>query len=221
MFEIVFLSKAELASGVWRLDFEPSRPIDYVPGQYSHLALSSMPHERARAFSWVSHPSQTTLSFITRFDSPASDYKQALFALEPGDSCYIDEPMGDAVLPRLATTPLVFVAQGIALASYISILTECARSNLAHSVTLFWARRDEDNSLEKLIPGKVPNLTRQDILYPERLSANDILTHMLPTSLLYLSGSQVFVETLGAELEVAGLLRERIIYDYYEGYASL
>jgi ferredoxin-NADP reductase len=129
--------------------------------------------------------------------------------------------MGDAVLPRLATTPLVFVAQGIALASYISILTECARSNLAHSVTLFWARRDEDNSLEKLIPGKVPNLTRQDILYPERLSANDILTHMLPTSLLYLSGSQVFVETLGAELEVAGLLRERIIYDYYEGYASL
>jgi ferredoxin-NADP reductase len=221
MFEIVFLGRTELAPGVWKFDFRPLRPIEFVPGQYSHLALRSVPHERARAFTWISHPTEPVLSFITRLDNPASEYKQALFALQPGDPCHIDEPMGDAVLPRLATTPLVFAAQGIALASYVSIFTECVQSDLPHPITLFWARRGEDNPLEKLIPGEVPNLTRHNILYPERLSANDILAHVEPTSLLYLSGSQVFVETLGAELEVAGLLRERIIYDYYEGYASL
>lgn len=219
--QLRYVQRRELANNVWEFWFTPEVAVEYTPGQYSHLTLGTLPHERARAFTWTSHPSEPGLRFITRFKMPASGYKQALFALQPGDNCSIDEPMGDAVLPRLATTPVIFIAQGIALASYISMLTECARSDLPHQITLFWTRRSEDNSLEKLIPGEVQNLTRRDVLYPKRLAAADVLPFIQPISLLYLSGSQSFVETLATELEAASILRERIIYDYYEGYKDL
>jgi ferredoxin-NADP reductase len=133
----------------------------------------------------------------------------------------IDEPHGDAVLPRLATTPLVFVAQGIALASYISMLLERERSELSRSITLLWARRSEDDRLENLIPGEISDFVRVDIHYPTRLTAAEIQAIITPQSLTYLSGSQSFVESIGAELEAAGTPRERLIYDYYEGYDNL
>jgi len=40
-------------------------------------------------------------------------------------------------------------------------------------------------------------------------------------TLVYLSGSQNFVETIGAQLEGQDVLRERMIFDYYEGYKTL
>lgn len=219
--QLAFVTKTEKAPKVWEFCFQSAEPVEYVPGQYSHLWLPGLTHERARAFTWISHPSEPTLRFLTRYDQPASLYKQALFALQPGGMCKIDEPMGDAALPRTPTIPLVFVTQGIAIASYISIFTECARSDLSHPITLLWVRRSEDNSLEKLIPGEVPHLSRVDVHPPARLTAADILPHIQPSSLVYLSGSLTFVETLGAALEAANIPRERLIYDYYEGYPDL
>ncbi len=222
---ITFESRVQLANDVWEYVFAPHTPVEYVPGQYARFTfpfhIEDPRGKQHRTFTLASHPSEREVRFITRLENPLSIYKQHLAELQPGGTMLIDEPHGDAVLPRLLTTPLVFVAQGIALASYLSMLAECVRSNLTHSVTLLWARRSEDNSLEKLIPGEVPQLTQIDFHYPERLTVASILPHTQPNSLIYLSGSQSFVETLGTALEKHNIPRERIIYDYYEGYTDL
>lgn len=220
-----FEEKRELAPRVWEYRFKPETLVEYVPGQYARFTFPfhiDDPHgQQHRTFSLTSHPSEPNIRFITRLDEPMSLYKQHLATLQPGSIMHIDEPHGDAVLPRLATTPLVFVAQGIAIASYLSILNECARSDLSHPITLFWARRSEEDRLETLIPGETPHLTRLDRHYPSRLTSADIVPQVQRTTLVYLSGGQWFVETLGAGLEAAGIPRERIIYDYYEGYVEL
>ncbi|QQS19699.1 FAD-dependent oxidoreductase [Candidatus Saccharibacteria bacterium] len=223
--EVILEDKRTIAHNVCEFVFKPIKPVEYVPGQYARYTfpfhIDDPRDKQHRTFTLTSHPSDDDIRIITRLDPPLSVYKRCLLDLKPGKIMHIDEPRGDAVLPRLATTPLIFVAQGIALASYLSMLTECARSNLAHQITLLWARRSEDDALKKLIPCEVPHLTRIDTHYPDRLSARDILAHIKPASLIYLSGSQRFVETLGAALEADGMPRERLIYDYYSGYANL
>lgn len=223
--EVSFLGMREVAPNVWEFRFQPEIVVEYVPGQYARFTFPfgvTDPHgKQHRTFTLTSHPSEPELRFITRLEEPYSVYKQHLHRLKPSDTMLIDEPHGDAILPRLATTPLVFVAQGIALASYISMLTECARSDLAHCITLLWARRSEGDRLENLIPGEIQGLERVNIHYPAKLTAAEIQAKITPQSLIYLSGSQSFVETIGAELEAAGTPRERLIYDYYEGYSNL
>lgn len=223
--EVSFLGRREVAPNVWEFRFQPKTAVEYVPGQYARFTFPfgvSDPHgKQHRTFTLTSHPSESELRFITRLEEPYSVYKQHLRLLKPDDTMLIDEPHGDAILPRLATTPLVFVAQGIALASYVSMLLERERSELSRSITLLWARRSEDDRLENLIPGEIPDFERVDIHYPTRLTAAEIQAKITPRCLTYLSGGQNFVESIGAELEAAGTPRERLIYDYYEGYTIL
>jgi ferredoxin-NADP reductase len=223
--EVSFLGKREVAPNVWEFRFQPKTAVEYVPGQYAWFTfpfhITDQRGKQHRTFTLTSHPSEPELRFITRLEEPYSVYKQHLRLLKPDDTMLIDEPHGDAILPRLATTPLVFVAQGIALASYVSMLLERERSELSRSITLLWARRSEDDRLENLIPGEIPDFERVDIHYPARLTAAEIQAKITPQSLTYLSGSQSFVESIGAELEAAGTPRERLIYDYYEGYTIL
>ncbi len=223
--QVALLGYRTVAPKVWEFRFQPEAAVEYVPGQYARFTfpfhITDTRGKQHRTFTLTSHPSEPELRFITRLEEPYSAYKHHLRLLKPGDTMLIDEPHGDAILPRLATTPLVFVAQGIALASYISMLMERERSELSRPITFLWARRSEDDRLENLIPGEIPDFERVDIYYPTRLTAAEIQAKITPQSLTYLSGSQSFVESIGAELEATGTPRERLIYDYYEGYNNL
>lgn len=222
--QVTFVQRKQLVGEIWEFSFTPQQPVEYVPGQYARLTfpytIDNARGKQHRTFSFISHPSEDTIRFITRLDVPLSVFKQPLSELKPGDIMHIDEPHGDAILPRLETTPVIFVAQGIAIASYISMLQEIKQHRLAHPVSLIWARSAEDSKLAALIP-TVSFTKRVELTYPERLTISHITPQDSPDSLLYLSGSQTFVETLGESLEASGISRERIIYDYYSGYAEL
>ncbi len=223
--QVTFIDKQELAPQVWLYRFKPKSTLDFTPGQYARFTFPfhvADPHDQQhRTFSFVSHPNSPELSILTRLEKPYSVFKQPLSQLESGDIMHIDEPHGDTILPRLDTVPLVFVAQGIALASYIAMLQEIADQKLTHPTTLLWAHRADDAPLIGLMPGGVPLQARREFTYPEKLTGTHIAEYDTPDSLIYLSGGQHFVESLGAELEASGIPRERIIYDYYEGYAEL
>lgn len=222
--QVTFTGRRQLSADVWEYTFTPEAPVEYVAGQYARFTfpyvIADPRGKQHRTFSLVSHPSENTIRFITRLAAPLSVFKQPLSELTPGKTMFIDEPHGDAILPRAASTPVVFVARGIAVASYISMLRDMQQHSLAHHATLIWARRAEDTALSSLIP-QIATLKQIDIIYPERLTTDLVATAVTPDSLVYLSGSQTFVETFGEALEASGIGRERIIYDYYSGYAEL
>lgn len=221
----MFVQKNQLIGDVWEFSFTPERPAEYVPGQYARFTfpfhLDDTHGEQHRTFSFISHPSEPNIRFITRLDAPLSAFKQPLSNLQPGDAMIIDEPHGDAILPRIETVPLIFVAQGIALASYIAMLQEIAGQKLKHPTTFLWAHRPADSPLARLIPADATIATMLEFTYPKKLTSAHIARYDTPGSLIYLSGGQNFVESLGAEMEANGTPRERIIYDYYEGYSEL
>jgi hypothetical protein len=62
---------------------------------------------------------------------------------------------------------------------------------------------------------------KQTILAPNRLTAQEIIDATPPNALVYLSGSQNFVEGLCADLTALGTPHEQIVFDYYDGYIDL
>lgn len=220
--EALFTARKELAPDVWEYSFVASKPIDFIPGQYAKFWFVNQPSLQGRTFTLTSRPSDKAISFVVRFPSPMSDYKQRLVAIEPGEVMKHEQPMGDAILPRQTSTPLIFVAQGIAIATYISILRECQEKALPFKVHLFWTRRGSDAPLKICFePYLTSSVTLHEYDSNERLSPEAIMLETSEDALVYLSGSQGFVETIGAQLENSGIMRERMIYDYYEGYKTL
>lgn len=220
--EVCFTSRKELALDVWEYYFETTTQMDFIPGQYAKFWFANDTSLGGRTFTLTSAPGATTASFIVRFPNPMSDYKQRLIAMKPGEIMKHEQPMGDAILPRETSTPLVFIAQGIGIASYIALLRECQEKNLPFKIDVFWTRRTSDALLKDCFePFLTGFVTLHEFDSTSRLNQENVMPVMHEQTLTYLSGSQSFVEVIGTQLEDSSILRERMIYDYYEGYTTL
>ena len=106
--------------------FKTEQPLRYTAGQFIELTI---PHDKPdsrgikRWFTLSSSPTQSLVAITTKFAvENGSSYKLALHNLKPGTQLTVSDPMGDFVLPKLIQTPLVFVAGGIGITPFVSML---------------------------------------------------------------------------------------------------
>jgi ferredoxin-NADP reductase len=221
---IRFEQREELAPTIWQYYFRPERPVDFVAGQYAEFQLLHQfddPRGHSRTLTLTSLPEDELVSFIIKMPEPRSPYKQALAALQPGAELRLGDAMGDLILPKLPTVPLVFVAGGIGLASFISMLTLLTRRQEQRNIYLFYALRSRREQIYRQLVDGYPLQLKQLIYAPNRLAASEIVATTPPGALIYLSGSQHFVEGLRVDLTDLGIPHERIVFDYFDGYAEL
>ncbi len=221
--QVFFEQRQELALGIWQYDFRPERPVDFVPGQYVDLYLAAPgdPRGGARTFSLTSLPGEPMISFITKHFELQSPYKHALQQLPVGAEARISDAMGDLILPKSTAQPLVYVAGGIGMASYASMLHDLLARKEERPIFLFYALRSRREQLFRELTDAYPLQLKQIILAPNRLTAQDLRDTTPPDALIYLSGSQSFVEELRVDVEQLGVGRSQIVFDYYDGYAEL
>jgi len=222
--QVIFEKREEIAPGIWQYWFRPERPVDFVPGQYTDLHLTGVQNDSrgaSRTFSFTSLPSDPSVTFILKHFGLQSPYKQALQSLQAGDEARIDDAMGDLVLPKDPAMPLVFVAGGIGIASYASMLQQLSSLREERDIYLFYALRSRREQIFRELTSAYPLASKDIIIAPNRLSAEHIKASTPPEALLYLSGSQTFVEGLRADLEALGTPRSQIVFDYFDGYAEL
>src|SRR4051812_34213512 len=114
------------AANITTFFFRPEKPVQYTAGQFTELYLPhNNPDKRGikRWFTISSSPSEELLSITTKFTpEKGSSFKETLRKLVPGTEVHLEEPMGDFVLPKLIQTPLIFVAGGIGITPFHSIL---------------------------------------------------------------------------------------------------
>lgn len=222
--QVFFERHEELVPGIWEYVFRPERPVDFVPGQYVDLFLEGVaddPRGGSRTFSITSLSSDAELHFITKHFGLQSPYKHRLQALQPGDEAKVNDAMGDLVLPKNTGQPLVYVAGGIGVASYAAMLKDLLARKEERPIFLFYQLRTRREQLFRELTDAYPLQLKQIILAPNQVSAQEIKATTPPDSLIYLSGSQPFVETLLADLEALGTPRSSIVFDYYDGYSEL
>jgi ferredoxin-NADP reductase len=219
-----FERREELAPAIWEYYFRPERPVDFTPGQYAHFYILTPlndPRGQLRTFSFTSLPADEFVSFVAKFTTPMSPYKQALQALQPGDELRLDDALGDLVLPKLPTVPLVYIAGGIGIASFVGMFKELLRTRQERQIYLFYALRARNEQIYQDLTAAYPLALFHKTIAPHRLTADEIVGAVPPEALFYLSGSLGFVEGLHAGLRALGVPHEQIVFDYFDGYTDL
>ncbi len=222
--QVRFEERQELAPGIWEYSFTPERQVDFIPGQYVDFRMPEPltdPRGRSRTFTLTSLPDDPTISFVVKSVPPLSPYKQALETLTPGQELTIGDAMGDLVLPKLTSTPLIYVAGGIGISSFASMFKQLLADREEREIYLFYRLRNRREQIFRELTGSYPLALNTLAIAPHQFTAEDIVASTPPGAQLYLSGSQSFVENLRLGLAEQGTPHERIVFDYFDGYADL
>ncbi len=141
------LKHEEVAEGTMAFHF--AKPVDfqYRAGQSMDLTLLNPPETDAegntRAFSIASAPFDSDLMIATRMRNTA--FKRVLGKAAPGLQLKIEGPSGSFVLHRKAEKPAVFLAGGIGITPFLSIIRQATHEKAPHQMYLFYSnRRPED-----------------------------------------------------------------------------
>jgi ferredoxin-NADP reductase len=141
------LKRVEVAEGTMSFYFEKPSGFDYKPGQSSDLTLLDPPETDAegnvRTFSIASAPFEDQLIFATRMRDTA--FKRSLRRVPLGTPVKMESPMGSFTLHKNSAKPAVFLAGGIGVTPFFSIVKQADYDRLPHKLYFFYSnRRPED-----------------------------------------------------------------------------
>jgi ferredoxin-NADP reductase len=227
----------EVAKGTLEVVFDlQGREVDFRPGQYFWVELleSRYQDEKGlrRHISVVTSPTERgVLGLCTRLRETA--FKNTLAELQVGDEVEVEEPKGNFVLPEDTTRDYVFVAGGIGVTVFRSMLRYIADTGEPYRVTLVYSNRDRESTpfldelqkLEETLPGfrLVLTMTQDDGWEGEsRYVGADLLADHLDGGLAdytYLvAGPPPMVEAVVGQLAEAGVPEEQVLPDRFSGY---
>ncbi len=147
-------AREEVAEGTMAFHLDKPFGFEFKPGQYIDLTVVNPPETDSegniRTFSLASAPYQDDLVVATRMRDTA--FKRVLKKAPLGAPLEFDGPMGSFTLHKNASRPAVFLAGGIGITPFLSIIRQAAKDRLAHQLYLFYSnRRPEDAAfLEEL-----------------------------------------------------------------------
>lgn len=147
MHEVKLKWREEIAEGTMALYLEKPAGFTFKPGQAIDVVLAHAPHGETNgarhAFSIVSAPHQDELVIATRMRDSA--YKREIKSMPIGSPAKIEGPFGSLTLHNNRARPAVFIAGGIGITPFISILRQAAKEQLPQQLLLLYSnRRPED-----------------------------------------------------------------------------
>jgi ferredoxin-NADP reductase len=210
--------------------------VDFRPGQYFWVELLDPPYQdekgARRHISVVTSPTERgVLGLATRIRETA--FKRSLEELPVGTEVEVEEPKGSFVLPEETDRPYVFIAGGIGITVFRSMLRFIADTGAPYRVTLVYSNRDRESTafldeleeLEERIPGftLIATMTGDPEWEGEtrRVDA-DFLRDRLGADLAgftyLLAGPPPMVEGVVEQLGEAGVPEAQILPDRFSGY---
>src|SRR5579884_791763 len=117
--------KKKIAFSMMDFAFQPSHKLAFVPGQYLEVTLAhAKPDSRGnrRYFTIASSPTETELHLGVRFYPKSSTFKQALYRIDNRSKILAGQIAGDFTLPPDPRQKLVFIAGGIGITPFRSML---------------------------------------------------------------------------------------------------
>src|ERR1700676_3830140 len=137
----------EVAEGTMSFRFEKPSGWTFKAGQYLDMTLLDPPETdsegNVRSFSIASAPHEETLMVATRMRDTA--FKRVLKTMAIGTGVKIEGPSGDLILQNEVTRTVVFLAGGIGITPFRSIVYWAAKEKLPNRIVLFYSnRRPED-----------------------------------------------------------------------------
>lgn len=208
--------------------FEPEAPVRWTPGQFIHYTL---PHQNQddrgdeRWFTISSAPFEKDIHITTRIFDEHSSFKQQLLQLKPGDTIETDEPDGDFTYGGESQN-YIFVAGGIGITPFRSIITELDHLGKDFNIELLYANSDAKNILfEDELEAIATQRSGFNIHYfigDNVIDENVLADYMkkFDNPIFYVSGPEPMVEAFEKILTGLGVSKENLHFDYFPGYTD-
>lgn len=156
VFTTALKGRRPVAEGTVEVTLERPAGFTFDAGQYLQVRLPALrardPKGPSRVFSITSSPLDEDAVSIAYRDT-GSGFKQTLQELSIGDEVIIEGPHGFYTLPLDPSRPVVFVAGGIGITPFLSMLRFAAEADrTSPRVTLLYANRNRKSAafLEEL-----------------------------------------------------------------------
>jgi ferredoxin-NADP reductase len=229
--------KREVAKGTLLVLFDLlGEEVDFEPGQYFWVTLLDPPYDDERGprrhFSVVTSPNERgRLGFCTRLRDSA--FKRSLVDLPVGAEAEVEAPKGSFLLPDETEREYVFIAGGIGITVFRSMLRYIAEEDLPHRVTLIYSNRDRDSTpfLDELLELEHARRNLRVVLTmtadgswtgeTRRIDAEFLGDHLaadLQSYTYLVAGPPAMVDSMEEMLQSAGVSEGRISADRFSGY---
>ncbi len=238
IFTTEFTRRETVAEGTMAFHF--ARPLDFEfkAGHSMNVSLLDPPETDAkgnrRTFSIVSAPAENELVIATRMRDTA--FKRVLRTMPEGAKVQLRGPAGDFTLDESGPRPAAFLAGGIGITPFVSMLRQAAIDRLQRKLYLFYSNRrpedaaflDELTALEERNPnyrfiGTMTDMDkshrpwRGDRGYIDKSMLTRVLGDIL-APVYYTAGPPAMVDTMRNLLAGAGVNGDDIRSDEFYGY---
>jgi ferredoxin-NADP reductase len=208
--------------------FKPAQPLTWKAGQYLHYLLHHEPTDDRGSDRWftiASAPCERHVMITTRFaKTKDSTFKKTFKALKLGDSIEASDVDGDFIVED-RNKDYVFIAGGIGITPFRSILKEMQHQRVPLRVKLIYASRNARVVYRKDLETAAkhnPHLSIHYVFSPKRIDQSTIkqLVPNLKKPLFYISGPGPMVESTGKLLQKIGVPKNHIKQDWFPGYPA-
>jgi len=236
-FLLTLIGKNKLADATYEFVFKPDRPFTFRPGQYLEWTLGHRASDNRgnrRFFTIASSPTESTVRLGVKFYAPESSFKRALWHMPLHAVLSASHIAGDFVLPRDAKKKLVFIAGGIGVTPFRSMVQYLIDTKDARSVVLLYSNKTAaeiaykdvfDRAAQEIGMKTVYAITDESSSFPgahhgfidAALIAREIPDYT--ERQFYISGPHGMVEAFKKTLHAMGVSRLHIKTDYFPGFA--
>lgn len=231
-----FKDKKKEAGDAVSFIFDPVEPINWSAGQFLVYFLDHPDSDirgKQRFFTISSCPFERTPMITTRIVPPQRDpvsgknpstFKKALNLLEPGDEIEAKGPDGDFTIDDPSKN-FVFIAGGIGITPFRSIIEQLDFEKKPINVTLLYANKTEDFFFKLFfeeIASRNKNFKIHYIVSPQHID-EQVIKETVPNlnePIFYVSGPEKMVEDFGEMLKGMGIKDDHIKQDYFPGYET-
>lgn len=233
-----FKEKIQLAPTIYEFKFSSNSKFSYLPGQYMEWTLPhSKPDSRGirRYFTIASAPEENEIKLgLKIIPDQSSSFKKTLLNLKSGARLTADQLSGDFILPKDESQKLVFVAGGIGVTPFRSMISNIIDSDRKVDVVFFYSAADpkefvykeifkkaENNGVKSIYVLGIKNPTPKDWIGETGYLTESMIKKYAPDfkeRIYYLSGPVAMVNNYKNLLHGLGINYSKIVTDYFPGF---
>jgi ferredoxin-NADP reductase len=217
--------RACLAEDIYEFTFAGTGPIKYKPGQYMEWTLAHGDSDSRgvrRYFTLASSPTEEELKIGVKFSDNGSSFKKSLLTI--GDKNIVASQLaGDFTLPKNKNQKLVFIAGGIGITPFRSMLKYLDDKNENRDIVLFYTAKTPGEFVYKDIFAEAEKRLGIKTIYVATKISGRLDEHKIKEAVpdykervFYLSGPHALVEAFKSSL--SNLKVKGIKTDYFPGY---
>lgn len=231
--------KIQLSSNIYEFIFALNSKFNFKPGQYLEWTLPHLhPDNRGnrRYFTIASSPTENEIKLGVRVQKDqSSSFKKALVSMQKDDQIIASQLSGNFNLPKDPNKKIVFIAGGIGVTPFKSMIQYLLDLNQKLDIILFYASTNTEDfayknifeTAEKKLGIKTIYIINKSAQIPENWQGQvgyitkQMVEEFVPDysdRIFYLSGPNTMVESYKTLLATLKIPKKNIVTDYFPGF---